>query len=281
METVLGRMQNYWVTVQCEYSTDVMFKRVSDLKELHPRLMSHGTLCFGAREVLGFLGKQLNGTFRGEQVSDPTDRFKRRLPGLKMNWIKMHDKAGSVLRVEMVINDPTAFKVREQVVRDGAHVAEWVEMRKGVANLFRHRDVSCSANGRYLDALAVVDDPTPAIRDLDRVTQRKRTRQGQSVRAFNPLAREDHELFQASASGGHQIRGFTNQDIQGKLAQSAAAGQENHDRPATLRQGLPLIPPPARLPPHRQGATIPALAADQERATRRLQHHPTQRADIL
>ena len=36
-------------------------------------------------------------------------------------------------------------------------------MRKGVAYLFRYQEVSWQANYRYLDALAVVDDPTPAI----------------------------------------------------------------------------------------------------------------------
>jgi hypothetical protein len=93
-------------------------------------------------------------------------------------------------------------------------------MRKGVANLFRYRDVSLTANRRYLEALAAVDDPTPAIRDLDRITQRKRTRAGQSVRAFNPLAREDRQLFEALASGEHHIRGFTNRDLREKLLEN-------------------------------------------------------------
>src|SRR5690606_15534098 len=35
MGTLLGRMQYYWVTAQCEYATDVMFKKPSDLKELY------------------------------------------------------------------------------------------------------------------------------------------------------------------------------------------------------------------------------------------------------
>ncbi|HVS25076.1 MAG TPA: hypothetical protein VMU03_15205 [Gammaproteobacteria bacterium] len=65
-----------------------------------------------------------------------------------MNWIKMYDKAGSVLRVEMVINDPTAFKVRKHVRRRHSRVTQCVEMRKGVANLFRYREVSLSANSR-------------------------------------------------------------------------------------------------------------------------------------
>ncbi len=97
-------------------------------------------------------------------------------------------------------------------------------MRKGVANLFRYREVSMMANSRYLDALAVVDDPTPAIRALDRITERKRTRDGKSVRAFNPLAREDRQVFETLSSGGHHVRGFTNRDIRERLAELKALG---------------------------------------------------------
>jgi hypothetical protein len=125
-----------------------------------------------------------------------------------------------------VINDPTAFKVRKRVRRRGKQLTERVEMRKGVANVFRYRDVSLTAKRRYLDALAAVDDPTPAIRDLDKVAERKRTRDGKSVRAFNPLAREDRQLFEAVTSGEHHIRGFTNRElceqlIEGKVLKSA------------------------------------------------------------
>jgi hypothetical protein len=98
----------------------------------------------------------------------------------------MYDKAGSVLRVEMVINNPEEFKVRKRVARKGKEVLEWVPMRKSVAYLFRYQDVSRRANQRYLDALAVVDDATP-----------KTTASGRGVRAFNPLSREDTLLFNA------------------------------------------------------------------------------------
>jgi len=33
--------------------------------------------------------------------------------------LKMYDKAGSVLRLEMVINDPEGFIVRKEVIRKG------------------------------------------------------------------------------------------------------------------------------------------------------------------
>jgi hypothetical protein len=44
----------YWVAAQAEYSTDVMFKTSNGLRELYPRLLSHGTLalrCRGGHEL--------------------------------------------------------------------------------------------------------------------------------------------------------------------------------------------------------------------------------------
>lgn len=68
-------------------------------------------------------------------------------------------------------------------------------MRKGVANVCRYRDVSMAANRRYLDALAVVDDPTPTIRDLDKITER--TANGKKV-SRGPTS--DRRAFIASMS---------------------------------------------------------------------------------
>lgn len=247
MGKLLGRMDYYWVTAQCEWATDVMFRSPSALRELYPRLISHSMQCFGAREVMNFLGKKLVGQFRGAVVSDITDRGQQRLPGTrikhraKMNWIKMYDKVGSVLRVETVINEPDAFKVRKRVWREGLQVTEWVPMRKGVANLFRYRDVSLAANTRYLDALAIVDDPGTAIRQLHSITGRKRTRSGQSVRAFNPLSEEDQRLFKALLSGDHAINGFRNRDIRERLAETSllrACGKDRYKQSAKVTRLL-------------------------------------------
>ncbi|HSW40312.1 MAG TPA: hypothetical protein VLL97_12560 [Acidobacteriota bacterium] len=208
------------MTSQSEYSTDIAFKSSSDLRELFPHLLSHGTLCFGARDVMGFPGRKLTGHFSGEIISGMKDGILgRRIPGarvkhrVKENWLKMYDKAGSVLRIEMGINNPEEFKVRKQVTRKKRQAMEWVPMRKGVAYLFRYREVSRQANDRYLDALAVVDDPTTAIRRPDEITTRKETKSGRGVRAFNPLSRDDILLFKAMMAGEHCIRGLSNADI--------------------------------------------------------------------
>jgi len=147
-------------------------------------------------------------------VSYQAARVKHRV---KENWLKMYDKAGSVLRVGVVINNPEAFKVRKKVIRNGQQVMEWVPMRKGVAYLFRFQEVSRLANQRYLDALAVVEDPTRAIQGLDAVTTRKESSSGRGVRAFNPLSRDDAQLFKAMMAGEHCIRGLSNAEIRSRL----------------------------------------------------------------
>jgi hypothetical protein len=115
-------------------------------------------------------------------------------------------QSGLVLRVEMEINNPEEFKVGKKVKRKKRRVMEWVSMRRGVAYLFRYRDFSRQANDRYLEALAVVDDPTSAIQQLDDITTRKKTASGGGVRAFNPLSRKDIQLFKAMMSGEESIR---------------------------------------------------------------------------
>ena len=226
MAKLLKTMCYYWVTAQSEYSTDILFKSPAHLSELYPRLLSHSTLCFGAKEVMSFLGRKIRPYFEGEIVSDVCDLSFKRIPGtrikhrVKQNWLKMYDKAGSVLRLEMVINEPEGFKVRKQVTRHGRKVMEWVDMRKGVAYLFRYRDVSLAANSRYLIALAQVDDPTDAIATLDRITTRKQVASKRTAKAFNPLARDEVQIFRAVLDGQHMIHGFSNLDIRNKLKDS-------------------------------------------------------------
>ncbi len=221
---LLDPMQYYWVTAQAEYSTDLVFKTRAQLRDLVPRLLEHSTRSFTAQDVLAFLGRKLHGKFEGEVLTDlRAQELKGRLLGhrvkhrMKQNWIKMYDKAGLVLRIETVINAPEEFRVRRRVRRRGCRKTEWVPLRKGVVYLFRYREICLQCNSRYLAALAQVDDPTPALRGLDTITVPKTPANGRPVKAFNPVARLDSQLFGALMSGEHALHGFTNRDLRDKL----------------------------------------------------------------
>ena len=111
-------------------------------------------------------------------------------------------------------------------------------MRKGVAYLFRYRDVSMSANSRYVDGLAVVSDPTAKVSELARVTRRKQAANGRTARAFNPLARDEVQLFQAVLDGADTLHGFTNKDVEHACYQHLTSQHSNRTESARARRSV-------------------------------------------
>lgn len=215
----LSGLSYYWVTEQAEYSTDILFISRDKLRELYPRLLDHAAVNFSARDILMFLGRKLQGNFQGEVLNDlkkgrhPGARIKHRM---KDNWLKMYDKFGQLLRVETVINNPREFKVRRRREREGRKKMVWCPMNKGVTNLASYQRVARAANERYLDALSVVADPTPAYEQVSHVAEPK-VAGNRRYAGFNPARRDDVRLFQAVLSGDHLIRGFHNADLRAQL----------------------------------------------------------------
>jgi hypothetical protein len=206
----------YWVSDQAEYATDVLFKDRAALAGLYPRLVEHARVALSAEDVFRFLGRKLTGHFQGEVHS----HVGRRVEGvrvkhqMKSNKLKMYDKAGTVLRIETTINAPKEFRVRRR--KPGGKEATWQPLCKGVAWLWRYAEVSRAANGRYLEALAVVDDDSEARRLLDRATRPAKLH-GRRKRALQPLSPAEQQLFLAALRGEHRLQGFRNQDIARRL----------------------------------------------------------------
>jgi len=202
---------------EAELSTDVLFAERQALTDLRPRLCEHAALCFGAEQVLSFLGRKYRETFAG----DVKTYWHRREPGaavrhcVKRNVLKMYDKAGAVLRIETVINQPKEFFVyRTLHKQNGTREVGWFPLTKAVASLYRYAQVGQKANERYLEALAVVNDLGVSQRELERRCAPVFCR-GRRRRALQPLGRDDQALFQAALRGEHVVRGFRN----GELAQ--------------------------------------------------------------
>jgi hypothetical protein len=108
-------------------------------------------------------------------------------------------------------------------------------MNKGVVNLYRYREVALAANERYLEALSVVENPAPAYRQAEKLTEPV-VKAGRSYAGFNPAIRSDVKLFEAVLDGNPIVRGFRNADIRealyktaddpvGRRRQSAAVGR--------------------------------------------------------
>jgi hypothetical protein len=214
----------YWGFRENEYATDVMFKDASSLAAIYPRLTDHAIRQFRSRAVLRFLGCRGNAGFKGEILSE----FRGRVEGVcvkhrvEENSIKMYDKQGSVLRIEMTINNARRFKVLREVTRQGKPVLDWLPMRKGVADIARRVEISRAANARYLDALSVVDDASSAQDLLDAVN-RPVIKEGRPYRPLHPADSKEAEVFAVLLRGEFLIQGFRNRDVR----QALFAAQES------------------------------------------------------
>lgn len=232
----LGGRGYYWVIDQAEYSTDVLFRNRPALADLYPRLLEHACRNFSAQDILTFLGRRLHPLFDGEVLTDcktdrwPGARIKHRV---KNNWLKMYDKFGQVLRIETVINNPREFKVRRRRQRQGRWRMVWCPMNKGVANFYRYQQVARAANDRYLQALAVVDNPAQAYRHVERLVQPK-VSAGRSYAGFNPACRQHVRLFQAVLQGDHLLQGFRNADIRRALYGDSKDQQRHRQHSAAV-----------------------------------------------
>jgi hypothetical protein len=210
----------HWVVDQAEYATDLLFQSRTALSGLYRALLDYAVRTFTPKDILGFLGRKWDRRFDGEVHTQYEDerwfgtRIKHRM---KTNWLKMYDKFSTILRIETVINSAKEFWVyRTQYHRDGTSSAGYYPMTKSVSSLVDYQEQALACNRRYLDALAVVNDPAPAYPELRQLTEPKVV-DGRSYAGFNPARRDDVRLFRAVLDGDHIARGFRNGDIRQPL----------------------------------------------------------------
>jgi hypothetical protein len=188
------------------------------LQRVYPALVDHAIRCFDSKEVLRFLGRRTNCRFDGEVATSYLVRPEgvRVRHWLQENSIKMYDKQGSVLRIETTINNARRFTVRRMTTWKGVRRLRWVRMRQGVVDLGRRVEISRAANERYLEALAIVDVPSPAHELLDGVS-RPVTKDQRPYRALRPVSPQDAAVFAAVLKGEFLLKGFTNRDLREQL----------------------------------------------------------------
>lgn len=209
----------YWTIREGEYATDILFTEPQALSDIYPALIDHAIKQFHSEDVLRFLGRRNRRQPNGEVRTS----LQRRVEGLRIrhwvqeNSIKMYDKAGSVLRIETTINNPKRFQVRRRKPnKAGRVIMKWLPLRKGIADISRRVAISRAANERYLEALAVVGEPTPSHQLLDKVSKQIE-HQGRKFRALRPISPEDSRVFRHLLLGEFLIQGIRNQDLRQRL----------------------------------------------------------------
>jgi len=213
----------HWSLMQVEYATDIVFHRQAELQPLYEEWVRTAIHSVKPENIATFLGRKLTGHYQGEMGND----FHTRIQGTRIKHhmgqtaIKMYDKHGIILRIETVANDVRFFKHHRRVEhRDGTWEMKVAPLKKSIYSLPTLRELMAAANQRYLEFLSTLEDPTSAIRDLEKISRPIREA-GRSCRGFNLFYGEDLTLFQLLLRGEFNISGFKNRNLRQFLSRKS------------------------------------------------------------
>jgi hypothetical protein len=214
----------HWSIMQAEYATDLVFKRQADLQSFYPHLLETLVHAVKPADIATFLGRKLHGNYQGELGN----RFNVRLLGTRIKHqmgsvsIKMYDKFGLILRIEVTVNDVSFFKHYRQVQhRDGSVTTTWAPMKKSIYSLPPLQETLLAANQRYLKFISEVETPEIGVQKLQQLTETI-VENDRRHRGFNLLAEEDASFFRLLTRGEFCISGFTNKNLRDHLRKSSS-----------------------------------------------------------
>jgi len=209
----------HWSLMQLEYATDIVFRRQADLQPLYEELVRTAIHAVKPADVATFLGRKLTGAYEAELGNN----FHTRIEGTRIKHhmreasIKMYDKHAIILRIETTANDVSFFKHYRKVEhRDGSSSMTVAPVRKTIYSLTDLLAIMGDSNRRYLEFISAIDDPTPPLRDLNKISRPVQDGE-RTYRGFNLFHGEDLELFRALLHGEFNISGFTNRQLQNVL----------------------------------------------------------------
>ncbi|MGV1080884.1 MAG: MarR family transcriptional regulator, partial [Candidatus Nanopelagicales bacterium] len=205
----------HWSVDQCEYATDIVFRRQADLAAIYGNLIRTAIHTVKPDNIATFLGRKLNAQYEGEMGN----RFNIRIEGTRIKHtmgpvsLKLYDKFGLILRIETTVNDLTFFKhYREVEHRDGTKETTWASMQKTIYSLPALREILEAANRRYLEFLSAIEDPRNGRDKLDKLSQSV-LNEGRSYPGFNLFDADDEALFSTIARGEFNIGGMQNKTL--------------------------------------------------------------------
>ena len=209
---------NYTVQ-QVEYSTDVLFRSGDSLKPVYDNIIKTAMHTVTPTDIASFLGKSFSVLFEGEAGS----KFNKRILGTRIKHqmgevsVKIYDKFGTVLRIEVTSNDVSEFKTyREVQKRDGTVVMMTAPVKKSIYSLFALIQVFKNAIRRYLDFISSFDDPSDGLKKLDKVVKPV-TENSRNYKGFNFFDDGDEKILLAVADGRFTIKGMTNKGLRSVL----------------------------------------------------------------
>src|SRR6202453_4992573 len=215
----------HWSVDQCEYATDIVFRKQADLHAIYENLARTAIHTVKPDNIATFLGRKLSTQYEGEMGN----RFNIRIEGTRIKHtmgpvsIKLYDKFGLILRIETTVNDLTFFKhYREVEHRDGSRETKWASMQKTIYSLPALRELLEAANRRYREFLSAIEDPRAGRDKLDKLSQPVE-QEGRRYPGFNLFDPDDQNLLCSIVRGEFNISGLQNKTLRLHLPERSSS----------------------------------------------------------
>ena len=214
-----------WSLSEVEYSYDIIFKNADVLKPVYDNIITTAMHTITPENIANYLGKRFSFQFEGEAGS----RYNKRILGTRIKHqlgdtsVKIYDKFGSVLRIEVTSNDVSEMRVfRDVQKRDGTTVAKMAPVKKSIYSLFDLTKLFMHACLRYLEAISAFDDPTDGLKKLDKAVE-PIAENNRNYKGFNFFSREDKAILLAVANPKFNIDGMRNKHLRALLPDKTQA----------------------------------------------------------
>jgi hypothetical protein len=211
----------HWCLSQVEHAQDLVFKDPARVDQLFEELARQALLAVRAEDVARFLGKGLP-LGHDTQVNS---HLGRRHAGLRLKHslgpasVKLYNRPGGILRLEMTTYDVSFFKHYRQVVhRDGTKEQALATMKKSIYSLRDLAGLMEAAVKRYSQWLASLREHTAGQRQASRLGKAVLDKHGRSYSGFNPFLQSDERILQLLLRGEHALLGLTARRLRSLLA---------------------------------------------------------------
>jgi hypothetical protein len=202
----------HWCLTQVEYAQDLVFKDPRKVDGLFEELARQALLVVKADDVARFLGKRLAWA-QDQQVNS---HLGRRYAGLRLKHnlgpasVKLYNRPGGILRLEVTTYDVSFFKHYRQVVHwDGTKENQLTAMKKNIYSLRDLAGLMQAGAKRYSQWLGSLVEHSAPRREVNKLGLPRYDVQGRSYRGFNPLVEAEARILETVLRGEYALGGLT------------------------------------------------------------------------
>jgi len=208
-----------WSLSEVEYSYDIIFADYDTLKPIYDNIITTAMHTITPENIANYLGKRFSFQFEGEAGS----RFNKRILGTRIKHqlgdtsVKIYDKFGSILRIEVTSRNVSEMRVfRDVHKRDGTTQAQVAPVKKSIYSLYDLTALFQRACNRYLEAISAFDDPSDGLKKLDKAVEPV-VENNRKYNGFNFFSKEDKALLLAIADPKFNIDGMRNRHLRAMI----------------------------------------------------------------